>query len=34
MDGLQDVLIIKVHTDEGIVGIGEAHTGSERSRVG
>jgi L-rhamnonate dehydratase len=25
-DGLQDVLIIRVHTDEGIVGIGEAHT--------
>jgi L-alanine-DL-glutamate epimerase-like enolase superfamily enzyme len=25
-DGLQDSLIIKVHTDEGIVGIGEAHT--------
>lgn len=25
-DGLQDVLILKVHTDEGLVGIGEAHT--------
>lgn len=25
-DGLQDVLLIRVHTDEGIVGIGEAHT--------
>ncbi len=25
-DGLQDVLIIRVHTDEGVVGIGEAHT--------
>ncbi len=25
-DGLQDVLIIRVHTDEGIIGIGEAHT--------
>jgi L-alanine-DL-glutamate epimerase-like enolase superfamily enzyme len=25
-DGLQDVLIIRVHTDEGITGIGEAHT--------
>lgn len=25
-DNLQDVLIIKVHTDEGITGIGEAHT--------
>jgi len=25
-DGLQDVLIVKVHTDSGIVGIGEAHT--------
>lgn len=25
-DGLQDVLIIKIHTDEGLVGIGEAHT--------
>jgi L-alanine-DL-glutamate epimerase-like enolase superfamily enzyme len=25
-DGLQDVLIIRVHTDSGIVGIGEAHT--------
>lgn len=25
-DGSQDVLIVKVHTDEGIVGIGEAHT--------
>ena len=22
-DGLQDVLIIRVHTDEGIVGLGE-----------
>ena len=25
-DGLQDVLIIKVHTDDGIVGLGEVHT--------
>ena len=25
-DGLQDVLLIRVHTDEGIVGLGEAHT--------
>lgn len=25
-DGLQDVLIIRVLTDEGIVGIGDAHT--------
>lgn len=25
-DGLQDVLLIRIHTDEGIVGIGEAHT--------
>lgn len=25
-DGLQDLLIVKVHTDEGITGIGEAHT--------
>ena len=25
-DGLQDVLIIRVHTDAGITGIGEAHT--------
>jgi L-alanine-DL-glutamate epimerase-like enolase superfamily enzyme len=25
-DGLQDVLIIRVHTDEGITGVGEAHT--------
>ncbi|MEQ9813700.1 MAG: mandelate racemase/muconate lactonizing enzyme family protein [Azospirillaceae bacterium] len=25
-DGLQDVLIIRVHTDVGITGIGEAHT--------
>ena len=25
-DGCQSVLIIRVHTDEGIVGIGEAHT--------
>ena len=25
-DGLQDVLIIKVHTDAGIVGLGEVHT--------
>lgn len=25
-DGTQDVLIVKVHTDEGIVGIGETHT--------
>ena len=25
-DGLQDVLILRVHTDEGITGIGEAHT--------
>lgn len=25
-DGLQDVLIIKVHTDVGLTGIGEAHT--------
>ncbi len=25
-DGLQDTLIIRVRTDEGIVGIGEAHT--------
>ncbi len=25
-DGLQDVLIIRVHTDSGITGIGEAHT--------
>ncbi len=25
-DGLQDVLLIYVHTDAGIVGIGEAHT--------
>ena len=25
-DNLQDVLIIRIHTDEGLVGIGEAHT--------
>lgn len=25
-DGLQDVLIVEIQTDEGIVGIGEAHT--------
>jgi L-alanine-DL-glutamate epimerase-like enolase superfamily enzyme len=25
-DGLQDVLIVRVHTDTGITGIGEAHT--------
>jgi L-alanine-DL-glutamate epimerase-like enolase superfamily enzyme len=25
-DGLQDVLLIRVHTDVGIVGIGESHT--------
>jgi L-rhamnonate dehydratase len=25
-DGTQDTLIVKVHTDEGITGIGEAHT--------
>lgn len=25
-DGLQDTLLIRVHTDAGIVGIGEAHT--------
>lgn len=25
-DGLQDLLIIRVHTDEGVVGIGEVHT--------
>lgn len=25
-DNLQDVLIIRVHTDQGLVGIGEAHT--------
>ena len=25
-DGLQDVLLVRVHTDEGIVGIGEVHT--------
>jgi len=25
-DGLQDVLIIRVHTDAGIVGLGEVHT--------
>lgn len=25
-DGLQNLLIIEVHTDEGLVGIGEAHT--------
>ena len=25
-DGLQDVLIVRVHTDEGITGLGEAHT--------
>ncbi len=25
-DALQDVLIIRIHTDEGITGIGEAHT--------
>jgi len=25
-DNLQDILIIRVHTDEGLVGIGEAHT--------
>lgn len=25
-DNLQDVLIIRIHTDEGITGIGEAHT--------
>ena len=25
-DGLQDTLIIRVHTDDGLVGIGEAHT--------
>ena len=24
-DGCQSILIIKVHTDEGITGIGEAH---------
>jgi L-alanine-DL-glutamate epimerase-like enolase superfamily enzyme len=25
-DGLQDVLIVQVHTDSGVTGIGEAHT--------
>lgn len=25
-DGLQDILLIEIHTDEGITGIGEAHT--------
>lgn len=25
-DGLQDLLLIEIHTDEGITGIGEAHT--------
>ena len=25
-DGLQDTLIVEVHTDEGITGLGEAHT--------
>jgi L-alanine-DL-glutamate epimerase-like enolase superfamily enzyme len=25
-DNLQDMLIIRIHTDEGLVGIGEAHT--------
>ena len=25
-DGLQDVLVIRIHTDDGITGIGEAHT--------
>lgn len=25
-DGIQDLLLIKVHTDVGIIGIGEAHT--------
>jgi L-alanine-DL-glutamate epimerase-like enolase superfamily enzyme len=25
-DGLQDLLVIRVHTDEGLVGIGEVHT--------
>ncbi|GAB4176604.1 MAG: mandelate racemase/muconate lactonizing enzyme family protein [Thalassobaculales bacterium] len=25
-DGCQNILIIRIHTDEGIVGIGEAHT--------
>lgn len=25
-DGVQDLLLVQVHTDEGIVGIGEAHT--------
>ena len=25
-DGCQNILIIRIHTDEGVVGIGEAHT--------
>lgn len=25
-DGLQDLLVVRIHTDEGLVGIGEVHT--------
>ena len=32
-DGCQDILIIKVHTDEGIVGIGEAHSNAAVSQA-
>ena len=31
-DGCQNILIIRIHTDEGIVGIGEAHTNPLVSR--
>jgi L-rhamnonate dehydratase len=32
-DGCQSVLIIKVHTNEGITGIGEAHSNPLVSRA-
>lgn len=32
-DGLQDTLIVKVHTDEGIVGLGEVHTSPTVARA-
>jgi L-alanine-DL-glutamate epimerase-like enolase superfamily enzyme len=32
-DGCQTICVIRVHTDEGIVGIGEAHTNPLAARA-
>ena len=32
-DGTQDTLLVRVHTDEGLIGIGEADTSPEVAKA-